>query len=215
MMPRRAASGSTSTRAPLAVADRLRLFDRICDTVAFAHARGVIHRDLKPANIMVGPFGQVQILDWGLAARRSDLGRRSPEMLAGRTATWRRSKVRGKSIARADVCALGAILDGLLPKAAGISGSRLHCDPLRSIVARAMSSRPGRAVSGRRGARGRRAAVRGRTRRCRRTRETCDRADARFGAHLPHADRAASCTYLADARMLLLFWRVKELARDA
>jgi len=47
--------------------DRLRIFLRICDAVAFAHARGVLHRDLKPPNIMVGPFGEVLVMDWGLA----------------------------------------------------------------------------------------------------------------------------------------------------
>jgi serine/threonine protein kinase len=50
-----------------ALPDRLRLFLRICEPVAFAHARRVLHRDLKPANIMVGPFGEVLVMDWGLA----------------------------------------------------------------------------------------------------------------------------------------------------
>jgi serine/threonine protein kinase len=47
--------------------DRLRVFLRICEAVAFAHARDVLHRDLKPANVMVGPFGEVLVMDWGLA----------------------------------------------------------------------------------------------------------------------------------------------------
>src|SRR5438876_945350 len=46
---------------------RLRLFLRVCDAVAFAHARSVLHRDLKPANVMVGSFGEVLVMDWGLA----------------------------------------------------------------------------------------------------------------------------------------------------
>ena len=45
----------------------LRVFVEVCQAVEFAHARGVVHRDLKPANIMVGDFGEVYVLDWGLA----------------------------------------------------------------------------------------------------------------------------------------------------
>src|SRR5256885_15310393 len=47
--------------------ERLRLFLRVCETVAFAHSRGILHRDLKPSNIMVGAFGEVLVMDWGLA----------------------------------------------------------------------------------------------------------------------------------------------------
>jgi serine/threonine protein kinase len=45
----------------------LRVFEAVCQAVAYAHSQDVIHRDLKPANVMVGAFGEVQVMDWGLA----------------------------------------------------------------------------------------------------------------------------------------------------
>jgi WD40 repeat protein len=91
----------------------LGVLHKVCETVAFAHEKGVIHRDLKPENIMVGPFGETYVMDWGLAlvlGREEDsvvgtLAYMAPEQAAGRYE---------EVGPQADVYSLGAILYELL-----------------------------------------------------------------------------------------------------
>ena len=97
------------------VPERLRTFQKICDAVSFAHAHNVLHRDLKPQNIMVGPFGEVLVMDWGLAKLLdADIPAQRREVLRGihrvpipripptawfsaLPATWRRNRRAAKS----------------------------------------------------------------------------------------------------------------------
>ena len=79
------------------LADRLRIFLRICDGMAFAHARGVLHRDLKPANIMVGAFGEVLVMDWGLAKVLREVQSSEAESEADATIVEPRSRSRDDS----------------------------------------------------------------------------------------------------------------------
>ena len=105
--------------------DRLRKFQAVCDAVAFAHAHGVIHRDLKPQNIMIGSFGEVLVLDWGVAKLISlrDDPRSSafPETMEGTVIGTRPymspEQARGEIDQldeRSDIYALGAVLYFLL-----------------------------------------------------------------------------------------------------
>ncbi len=107
----------------------LTAFGSICQALHFAHARGVIHRDLKPGNVMLGDFGEVYLLDWGLAklqggpeiAATTDAsggaagGRSLHGAAMGTPGYMAPEQVRGDVVdARTDVYALGALLFELL-----------------------------------------------------------------------------------------------------
>jgi len=94
----------------LGESDGLRTFLRVCEAVAFAHARGIVHCDLKPSNVMVGEFGEVLVMDWGVAKM---IGERA---VAGTHGFMPPEQERGEPLdATADVYALGAMLRMMSP----------------------------------------------------------------------------------------------------
>ena len=112
------------------LAERLRIYERVCEAVSFAHSRGVLHRDLTPANIMIGSFGEVMVMDFGVASLLSEQGEAGVVM--GTRGFMPPEQAAGGADAvdeRADVFALGAVLDAMLD---GTSPA-----PLRSIAQRA------------------------------------------------------------------------------
>jgi len=147
------------------LAERLGIVERVCEAVAFAHAHGVIHRDLKPQNVMVGPFGEVLVMDWGVAKivgdAASSLGVGSgpgtdhaaepstghgvvlgtPGYMAPEQAAADPSLVD----ARADVYAIGALLRDLCSSNTEAVRPERSGDvprPLRAIIRRAMAPDP-------------------------------------------------------------------------
>ena len=147
----------------------LSLFVQVCNAVAYAHERGVLHRDIKPANIMIGAFGEVLLLDWGIALTLPEGGEwpvpggdekldiigtpayMAPEMVSG-----------GPITTRTDVYLAGALLHEVLTARPPHSGQvflelleSILSDPpvkreypggtpaeLRAICERALSPRP-------------------------------------------------------------------------
>ena len=115
------ASGDSSisrSTSGMTLPDRLLLFARVLDAVAFAHSLGIVHRDLKPDNIMVGAFGEVYVMDWGVALTPASPSE-SPEVIAGTPGFMAPEQEQSATVdARADVYALGGVLRHLLPASA-------------------------------------------------------------------------------------------------
>jgi serine/threonine-protein kinase len=140
----------------------LQAFEQIAQTVAYAHSRGVLHRDLKPRNVMVGGFGEVQVMDWGLAkvlpqdeavvghqirtTRTEDPSDRTlPGAVQGTLAYMAPEQAHGDQEAidrRADVFGLGAILCEILtgtPPYTGTQSREVYQQALRADLTAALA----------------------------------------------------------------------------
>jgi serine/threonine protein kinase len=102
---------------PASLADRLRVLRRVTEVLAFAHSHGIIHRDLKPQNIMVGQFGEVYVMDWGVEGVAGTTAFRAPEAHLDQ---------------RSDIYSLGAVMRCLL---SGLSSPALHAIALKAVSA--------------------------------------------------------------------------------
>jgi len=139
--------GVPETMAAYPLTALLTIFQKVCDAIAFAHSKGVIHRDLKPANVMLGEYGEVLVMDWGLArvSGRNEAVGSEPErtlvrsarrdegaammtvvgMILGTPQYMPPEQARGegdKFDARTDIYSLGAILYHMLSLEPPISG---------------------------------------------------------------------------------------------
>ena len=112
------------------LAARLRVFLRICEAVEFAHSRGIVHRDLKPRNIMTGRFGEVFVMDWGIAHETSTPSAPQP---AG-THRYMAPEHATEPGPPADIFALGRVLEDLVRDR--------QSKPLLAIAARASARNP-------------------------------------------------------------------------
>lgn len=123
----------------------LKIFEQVCQTIAYAHSFGILHLDLKPSNIMVGEFGEVHVMDWGLARRYcsepKDLTRHvteqsedaaaiHPVSLGGTPAYMSPEQACGNSVCpKTDVFGLGGLLCEILtgrPPYHGTDSRRVH-----------------------------------------------------------------------------------------
>ena len=131
---RQLAAREPETLAYFSLARLLRVFRKVCDAVAFAHDRGFLHRDLKPENVMVGEFGEVLVMDWGLAKALPKKGGPPeesvhPGFIEGTPQYMSPEQAEGEYAGldeRSDIYALGGILYAILTLRPPVEGHSLE-----------------------------------------------------------------------------------------
>jgi len=161
---KRLRQGDAATIAKYPLPVLLDIFVRVCEAAAFAHSRGIIHRDIKPANVQIGDYGEVRLIDWGLAKSLDDAsdwsdlsdtsdsaatvagivkgtpGYMAPEQAAGHGAD---------ADVRTDTYALGALLYALLtwqPPIAGDTTTAVLCKTVTGEIVPPRLRAPDRAI---------------------------------------------------------------------
>jgi hypothetical protein len=118
------------------IAAYVEILMRVADALQFAHSHGFVHRDVKPENVMVGAFGEVYLLDWGVALARARIGE-GPGAIAGTPVFMAPEMARGaydEIDERTDVYLLGATLHTLLTGAPRHPGTTLHAVLLAALL---------------------------------------------------------------------------------
>ncbi len=115
----------------------LRVLIQVANAVEFAHSQGVLHRDIKPGNVMLGDFGEVYLLDWGIGLKLSQEGAVTPSTFAGTPSYMAPEMLGGTLSPQTDIYLLGATLHEILTSKARHSG-----ESIEEVIWQARHSKP-------------------------------------------------------------------------
>ena len=125
----------------LSISTRIEYIIKICEAIDYAHCKGVVHRDLKPENIMIGNYGEVYVMDWGLAClvapekfSGDEIGAHDKNELVGTPCYIAPELIRGESCsAQSDIFSMGMLLFEVVTLTRAVSGKTIN-EVLKNII---------------------------------------------------------------------------------